>query len=193
MESAKSGINHDRPDFKPVVPLSQEKKRLPASISPEAFSPRHSPIAEPSGNARPSPSKSFSPSPSTSPRHTPSYLPKGTAPSVIEDWDDTDVNDRFVALHKYLSPLSLEFLRQGREEIPSEADEQDQAFLEMALLRSMPQRNPSKTMILKRAMDYILKLELRNERLFQQNIELQNRLAHSVSASTSAARPVGKE
>lgn len=132
MESAKSGINHDRPDFKPVVPLSQEKKRLPASISPEAFSPRHSPIAEPSGNARPSPSKSFSPSPSTSRRHTPSYLPKGTAPSVIEEWYDTDVNDRFVALHKCLSPLSLESLRQGREEMPSEADEQDQAFLEMA-------------------------------------------------------------
>uniref|UniRef100_A0A0D2XT50 Uncharacterized protein n=1 Tax=Fusarium oxysporum (strain Fo5176) TaxID=660025 RepID=A0A0D2XT50_FUSOF len=52
----------------------------------------------------------------------------------------------------------------------------------------MPQRNPSKTMILEKAMDYIMKLEQRNERLLQQNIELQSRLALLITAPDPASQ-----
>lgn len=179
-------INHDRPGVKPVAPPSQEQKRLSASLSSEAPSPCRSLRPEPSGNLRPLPYKS-SLSVSTPHRHTPSYLSKGTVPILIQNWYHTDVNDKPVAIHKCHPPPSLESFRHGSEGTPSSVDEQDQAFLEIALLRSIPQRNPSKTMILKKAMDYIMKLEQRNERLLQQNIELQSRLALLITASDPAS------
>lgn len=101
---------------------------------------------------------------------------------MIEDLYHTDVNDKFVALHKCLPPLSLESLQQEMAETDSEADEQGQAFLENALLRSTPLRNPSKTMILKRATDYIMELEQRNKSLLQQKMELQIHLAPLITA-----------
>ncbi|KAH8656746.1 hypothetical protein BGZ61DRAFT_486522 [Ilyonectria robusta] len=182
MEPAKSDwgkINDDRIDS---VPVSLEQKRLPPSSSPEASSPRCSPKPESSGNAPSSPYKSSSPSLSTPDRHTLSYLSKGTASSLVEDWYHTDLNDKFVALHKCLPPLSLESHQQEMKETDSEADEQDQAFLEKALPRSTPQRNPSKTMILKRATDYIMELDQRNKSLLQEKMELQSRLTPLITA-----------
>ncbi|KAH7194043.1 hypothetical protein DER44DRAFT_93119 [Fusarium oxysporum] len=179
IESAKQDrgeINHDRPGVKPVAPLSKEQKRLPASLSSEAPSPCRSPRPEPSGNSRPLSYKPSSPCASTPHCLTPSYLSKGTVPSLIENCYHTDVINKPVAIHKCHPPLSLASFRHGSEGPSSAADEQDRAFLEIALLRSIPQRNPSKTMILKKVMDYIMMLEQRNERLLQQNIELQSRL-----------------
>jgi hypothetical protein len=181
-------ISHDRPGVKPVAPLSQQQKRLPASLSSEAPSPSRSLRPEPSGNSRPLPYKSSSLSVSTPHRHTPSYLSKGTVPSLVENWYHTDVNDKPVEINKYHHPLSLESFRHGSEATSSAADEQDRAFLEIALLRSMPQRNPSKTMILEKALDYIMMLEQRNERLLKQNIELQSRLVLLITAPDPASQ-----
>ncbi|KAH8656748.1 hypothetical protein BGZ61DRAFT_466292 [Ilyonectria robusta] len=178
----------DRLDFKPAV-LSREQQRLPASSSPEAASPRCSPRPESSGNARPSPYKSLSPSLSTPDRHTPSYLSKGTASSLVEDWYHTDLNDKFVALHKCLPPLSLESHQQEMKETDSEADEQDQAFLEKAFLRPTSQRNRSKTVILRRATDYIMELEQRNKSVLQENMVLQSRLAPLITAPDTPSQP----
>lgn len=185
MELAKSDrgkINDDCIDFKPAVPVSLEQKRLPASSSPEASSPRCSPRPEPSGNAPSPPYKSSSSSLSTPDCHTFSYLSKRTAPSLVEDCCQTDLNDKFVALHKCLPPLSLDSFPREMEETDSRADEQDQAFLDKALLISTPQRNPSKMMILKRATDYIMELEQRNKSLLQKNMELQNRRTPLITA-----------
>ncbi|KAH6874194.1 hypothetical protein B0T10DRAFT_233027 [Thelonectria olida] len=168
MESKESALeeSNDRLDFEPVSPLSLEQKRLPASSSPEAFSRSCSLRQESLGNARPlSYESSSSSSVSIPDGHTRSYLSKGTASSSVEDWYHPDLNDKFVALNKCLPQLFLE------------SHQPDQAFLEEALLKSAPQPNPSKTMILKRATDYITELEQRNESLLQENKELQSRLA----------------
>ncbi|KAH6871142.1 hypothetical protein B0T10DRAFT_261951 [Thelonectria olida] len=162
-ESALGESNDDRLDFEPTDPLSLEQKRQPASSSPEASSRSCSPRQESPGNARPPSYKSSLSSLSIPDGHTRSYLSKGTAPGLVEDWHHPDLNDKFVALDKCLPPLLLE------------PHQQDQAFLEEALLRSAPQRNPSKTMILKRATDYIAELEQRNQSLSQENKELQSR------------------
>lgn len=107
---------------------------------------------------------------------------------MVEDSDHTDLNDKFVALRKCLPPLPFKSHQQKMEETDGD-DEQDRAFPEKALLRSTPQRNPSKMMILKSATDYIMELEQRKESLLEEQKELQSRLSPLIMAPDTRSQP----